>query len=80
MGLDSVELLIAWEEAFDITFTDEDAAQIFTPRGVIEFIAARRPDLTRDEIAARVREITLEQLGNVDYGEDKRFVEDMGVD
>ena len=49
-------------------------------RELIEFIAARRPDLTRDEIAARVREITLEQLGNVDYGEDKRFVEDMGVD
>ena len=80
MGLDSVELIIAWEEAFGITITDEEAARILTPRDVIELIAARRADLARDEIAARVREITLEQIGNVDYGEDKRFADDMGID
>lgn len=80
MGLDSVELIIAWEEAFGITITDAEAARILTPRDVIELIAARRPDLVRDEIAARVREITLEQIGNVDYGEDKRFIDDMGID
>ena len=80
MGLDSVELIIAWEEAFGITITDEEAARMLTPRDVIELIAARRADLVRDEIAARVREITLEQIGNVDYGEDKRFIDDMGID
>ena len=80
MGLDAVELVIAWEEAFDVRFSDEDAAAMRTPRDVIDFIAGRRRDLTREAIAARVREITFEQVGKVDYGEDKAFVADMGID
>jgi hypothetical protein len=80
MGLDGVELIMAYEEAFGVSISDGEAARIVTPRDVIDLLAARRPDLARAEIAARVREITLEQLGGVDYGEDKRFAADMGVD
>lgn len=41
MGLEGVELILAYEEAFGVRFTDEDAARIKTPRDVIDFVAAR---------------------------------------
>jgi len=170
MGLDGVELIMAYEEVFGIQFTDEDAIRMRTPRDVINFIASRVPitsesmclqqrafyslrsalrelsavqrrqlrpftplahvfplvppaevgrrltaklglsmqmpvdqlstvgDLARwlsenavralkrgepwscQEIARTVKRITLAQLGDVPYGEDQRFVEDLGVD
>jgi hypothetical protein len=170
MGLDGVELIMAYEEAFGVQFTDEDAVRIRTPRDVIDFIASRvaitseeicleqrafyslrsallelsavqrrhlrrhtplahvfplgppaevgrrltqklklplripvdrlstvgdlalwlsenavhalkRGDpWSRQEIARVVKKITLAQLGDVNYGEDQKFVEDLGVD
>ena len=84
MGLDAVELIVAYEEAFGIQFKDEDAARMRTPRDVIDFVASRvgerEPAWSRDEIARTVKQLTLDQLGNVPYGEDQRFVEDLGVD
>jgi hypothetical protein len=41
MGLDGVELIMAYEEAFGIQFTDEDAVKIRTPRDVIDFVASK---------------------------------------
>lgn len=99
MGLDGVELIMAYEEVFGIQFTDEDAVRMRTPRDVIDFIASRVPitsestfppatrllgergePWSRQEIAQTVKQITLAQLGDVPYGEDQRFVEDLGVD
>lgn len=42
MGLDSVELVIAFEEAFGIAIEDSDAATMFTPCDVIDYIERRR--------------------------------------
>jgi len=164
-----VELIMAYEEAFGVEFTDQDAVHMRTPRDVIEFVVSRVPissdaiclqqrafysvrsavlelttverrrlapltplshvfplappavisrrlsekmgvplnlpidrlstmaDLavwltenavrvikrgepwTRGEIALIVKQLTLAQLGDVEYGEDRRFVEDLGV-
>lgn len=53
MGLDGVELVMAFEEAFGIPIPDADAAKMFTPSDVIGFVEAHRrsgkksPCLTR---------------------------------
>ncbi len=41
MGLDSVEIVMAWEEAFGIAIEDAECAKMFTPRIAIDFIAAK---------------------------------------
>ena len=41
MGLDSVEFLLAAEEAFQIAIPDEDATQMMTPRDVVEYVLRR---------------------------------------
>lgn len=169
MGLEGVELVMAYEDAFGLEIADTDAVNLLTPRDVIEFLAARVPmasesacleqrafyllrstamemtaterrsitratpvssvfmfmspseiskrlseklktrsrisidrmttveDVVRElvrssiqvvkrdspwtkgEIAHVVKQITLEQLGDVSYAEDRRFVEDMGM-
>ena len=79
MGLDAVELIVAYEEAFGIEITDVAAARMRTPRDVIDHVLERGTSRTREEIALVVRRVTLEQLGDVDYGEDTRFIEDMGM-
>lgn len=38
MGLDGVELVMAFEEEFGIEFSDADAARMMTPRDVIDHI------------------------------------------
>ena len=35
---------------------------------------------SRQDVATVGRQVTLDQLGNVEYAEDRRYVEDMGVD
>lgn len=47
MGLDSVELVLAFEEAFGIAIPDSDAAKMFTPRDVIDYIEQRRGSGTK---------------------------------
>lgn len=168
MGLDGVELIMAYEEAFGVQFTNADAIRMRTPRDVIELVASRVPLTTesacleqrafyrvraallelspvkrrevrpstplahvfplmsadqigrrlserlapvevdrfttvgdlaswvathalhvvkrndgpwsRREIEDTVKQVTLAQLGDVPYGEDRLFVEDLGVD
>ncbi len=170
MGLDGVELIMAYEEAFGVQFTNEDAIRIRTPRDVIDLIVSKVPLTTesacleqrafyqvratllelgpierrrvrldtpighvfplmsaaqlsqrlstqlgrslrievdqfttvgdlaswiathalyvvkrntpwsRSEIEETVKHVTLAQLGDVPYGEDRLFVEDLGVD
>jgi hypothetical protein len=41
MGLDTVELLMGFEEAFGIGIPDEEEARLVTPRMVLEHVAAR---------------------------------------
>lgn len=41
MGLDGVEIVIAWEEAFGISIADADAATLRTPRMAIDLICRK---------------------------------------
>ena len=41
MGLDSVSLILAFEEAFQISIPDHEAEKLRTPRDVIDCISAR---------------------------------------
>jgi hypothetical protein len=41
MGLDAVEILMGWEQAFDITITDKEAEKITTPRMAIDLIISK---------------------------------------
>lgn len=43
MGLDSVEFIMAVEEAFELHIPDEAAATIITPRILIDYLGARLP-------------------------------------
>ncbi len=86
MGLDTVELVMAFEESFGIAFSDEVAATLRTPGDVIDYVVkelhARGAALTRSLVAEIVRLRTLEHLGikPKDYLEGARFVEDFGAD
>jgi hypothetical protein len=102
-SLDSVEVLIAIEEAVGVNIPDADAEAMATPRHVVEWLLPRignaapnqiaslllkkvsarenRSELTdaltepwrREQVAAVVREIVVEQTGNSSFDEDSKF-------
>lgn len=41
MGLDSVEIVMCWEETFEIFISDDEAAGLRTPRQAIELISSK---------------------------------------
>jgi acyl carrier protein len=41
MGLDSVEFVLATEEAFQIAIPDADAEKLLTPGDVVDYVCAR---------------------------------------
>jgi hypothetical protein len=51
MGMDSVELVISFEEAFGIQITDEEATNCLTPRIVVDMIFSKLK--TADEHVCR---------------------------
>ena len=89
MGLDSVELVMAFEEEFGIEFSDEEAEQIVTVGDARDAILrkltdrAQNPDtVDAGEVWRRVHRIVVEQLGvkpeRVTPG--AAFIDDLGVD
>ncbi|MCX6982040.1 MAG: hypothetical protein NTV08_14970 [Verrucomicrobia bacterium] len=91
MGLDGVELVMAFEEAFGISIPNADAQKMLTPQAVIDFVASHRgknssihstDKFPRADIAGTVKHLVIEHLGlnESDYAADKEFVRDFGVD
>ena len=86
MGLDTVELVMAFEEEFEIEIPDTSAEAMVTVGDVVDFVAAEllRHGRTADSIAIyhRVKGVTVRHL-NVDPDKitrSSRFVEDLGAD
>jgi acyl carrier protein len=88
MGLDSVELVMAWEEHFGIDVPNERAATWDTPRlailGIADLIrlqpSARKwtpEEIERDVCAIIVEQIAIERS---DFTLDSHFIRDMGID
>lgn len=89
MGLDSVELVMAFEEEFDIEFPDAEAERIVTVGdahyGILRKLYKRVEDpdtIDTDDVWERVQGLIQEHIG-VDRRKitpDARFIDDLGVD
>src|SRR5688572_24456515 len=71
MGLDSVELVMAIEEAFEIRIEDSEAEQLFAPRDVIELVLLKTSRSFATECLTQ-RAFNRLRSGLVRYGEVKR--------
>ena len=86
MGLDTVELVMAFEENFGIEISNEAAEAMITVRDVRDFIAAeyqrQHRSVDPEAIFEKIRDITVAHL-NVRpeiVTLDASFVEDLGAD
>ena len=85
MGLDLVELVISFEEEFEVNISDAVAVTFLTPRDVIDFLILtpeiRNNSITREEIAKKVWLILENEvgIGLSKFNEDSRFIEDMNL-
>ena len=86
MGLDSVELVLRFEESLGITIPNAVAETLATPAEVITFAMSELQRLghtpLRHHVAEIVRLVTIDSIGikPKHYRENARFVEDFGID
>ena len=82
MGLDTVELIMAFEEKFGINIPDEDATRLTTPSKVTDYIVNKVGDrgMTREQVAALVRRVIEKQTATYDFSDDDDFVKDLNLD
>ena len=85
MGLDSVELVMEFEDEFEIQIPDEHAERMRTIGDVVKYIGGHRAALDDDErlndIRRRIYVIVAEQMGVPidELSDETRFVEDLNV-
>jgi acyl carrier protein len=86
MGLDTVEIVMAVEEAFEVEIPDAAAAQIFTVGELHAFLVAElahrgRLDVDPASAYEMLRDIICRQLGVEPAAvvPDARFVKDLGA-
>lgn len=95
MGLDAIELVIAWEEAFGISITRDDMVLMGTPGKVADAIYAKlcaegnEPQVapnsgkpwTCEEIRSVVRSIISKclQIAESEIFDDSNFYDDLGM-
>ena len=82
MGLDTVELFIAFEERFGVRIPDEDAPELSTPRRVTDYLMRTEVGIrmTREEVAAIVREVVVDTTATSEFTDDSHFVYDLNLD
>ena len=86
MGLDTVELVMDFEEAFGVQISNSAAVKMETPRHVRDFVIAEYARSGRqadpNAIFEKIRELTAEiaNLKVEDVTLDSRFVHDLGLD
>ena len=86
MGLDSVELVMAFEDFFEIDIPNEVAERLQSVGDVTDYVHARlnaegRPR-EREAVLAMVMVITCDQCGTTldRVTEQTRFIADLGID
>ena len=87
MGLDSVEIILAVEQEFELEIPDAEAARMITVGDLQAFVVVElrrlgRTDADADAICERLRAIICRQLGVQPDAviPTARFVKDLGVD
>lgn len=91
MGMDSVYLVLAIEEAFNIEFTNEETRRIFTVgemyAGVLRKLnesasLAGRKSWTEEQVWAKLKEVILNEAAVTEeqITMNARFAEDLGID
>jgi len=86
MGLDTVELVMAFEEEFGIEIPNEAAERMISVRDVRDFMVAeirrRGGVVDPDDVFERIRTVTM-KISNVDRSKiqfDTKFVDDLRLD
>ena len=86
MGMDSVELVLEFENEFEIQIPDEDAEKLLRVGDVVNYVVQRlKAPAAEEKIVSGIRQrvycIVAEQMGiDIDQIMDSsRFVEDLGV-
>lgn len=90
MGLESVELVMAIEEEFDINIPDEEAGNLDTVGKLYQYIldilrlnqSGSASDIDESDVWERMKEVITSQLGvePEQVTEDANFVTDLGID
>jgi acyl carrier protein len=87
VGLDSVELVMAVEEQYDLSIPDGDAEKITTVGQLHDYVVAAlerkgRKDIDREAIFSELRKIICQQLSvkPSEVVREARFVKDLHMD
>ncbi|MEE9344534.1 MAG: hypothetical protein V3U88_02900 [Methylococcales bacterium] len=88
MGLESVELVMAIEEEFDINIPDEEAGNFDTVgklyRHIVDVLyqSGRSGQVDESDVWERMKDVIVSQLGvrPEQVTEDASFVSDLGID
>ena len=86
MGLDLVELVLDWEERFDLHLSDAEFANMRNARHAIDMIHARlvaqgNPrNWTRDSVRDNIRDSLIsKKFAPPDFSDDADFIRDLGL-
>jgi len=73
---------MAFEEKFGVSISDEDASQLTRPRKVTDYIVSKVESrgMTKEQVAAIVRQVIEEQTASYGFSDDDHFVDDMNLD
>ena len=84
MGLDTVELVMAFEEEFGVEIPDDDAERIVTVGDARDFIVGKLRERAEDPeaVLSRIKAIVVDHIGvrPEKVTPEAAFIDDLGVD